>query len=152
GQAYCWGGGASGQLGNGDTNNSSVPVAVSTSGVLASKTVTAISAGGGHTCAVADGQVYCWGYGWDGQLGNGDTNNSSVPVAVSTSGVLASTTVTAISAGAGHAAVPADGQAYCWGGGGGGQLGNGDTNNSSVPVAVSTSGVLASKTVTAISA
>ena len=36
-------------------------MAVDTSGVLAGKTVTAITAGGYHTCAVADGKAYCWG-------------------------------------------------------------------------------------------
>ncbi|HRQ87030.1 MAG TPA: hypothetical protein PLY16_02875, partial [Candidatus Saccharibacteria bacterium] len=89
GQAYCWGSGDSGRLGSGNTSNSSVPVAVSTDGVLAGKTVTAISAGNSHTCAIADGRLFCWGYGGTGQLGNGSNANSSVPVAVSTDGVLA---------------------------------------------------------------
>lgn len=37
---------------------------------LANKPVTAIAAGADHTCALLeDGQVYCWGYNWNGQLG-----------------------------------------------------------------------------------
>ena len=153
GKAYCWGSGEYGQLGNGTTSNSSVPVAVDTSGVLAGKTVTAVSAGGSHSCAVADGSAYCWGSGEFGQLGNDTTNSSSVPVAVDTSGVLAGKTVTAVSAGgAVHSCAVADGKAYCWGSGYKGVLGNNATDDSSVPVAVHTSGELAGKTVTAVSA
>ena len=56
-----WGLNNHGQLGNNSTTNSIRPVAVDTSGVLAGTTVTAISAGGFHSCAVADGRAYCWG-------------------------------------------------------------------------------------------
>ena len=51
-----------GELGDGSTANSSVPVAVDTSGVLAGKTLTQISAGSGDTCALdSAGAAYCWG-------------------------------------------------------------------------------------------
>ena len=154
GQAYCWGGNFYGELGNNSTTDSAVPVAVDTSGVLADKTVTAISAGQSHACAVADGRAYCWGYNPWGQLGNNTTTNSTVPVEVDTSGVLAGKTITAISAGASHTCAVADGQAYCWGFNAYGQLGNNSATDSAVPVpvAVDTSGVLAGKTITAISA
>src|SRR5690606_41023107 len=127
---YCWGSGSSGKLGNGSTDSSSVPVAVSTSGVLAGKTVTDISVGSSSACAIADGSAYCWGQNIVGGLGNGSRVDSSVPVAVSTSGVLAGKTVTDISAGQ-HACAVADGEAYCWGSGNSGRLGNGSTDSSS---------------------
>ncbi|MFY9227927.1 MAG: prepilin-type N-terminal cleavage/methylation domain-containing protein [Candidatus Microsaccharimonas sp.] len=152
GAAYCWGAGSLGRLGDNLLTSSSVPVAVSTSGVLAGKTVTAISSSYGHTCAIADGAAYCWGYNSTGQVGDNTTTNAAAPVAVSTSGVLAGKTVTAISAGNAHTCAIADGEAFCWGSGAIGKLGNNSTANSYVPVAVSTSGVLAGKTVTAISA
>ena len=83
-KAYCWGNNNFGVLGNGSTVNSSVPVAVNTTGVLAGKTIKQISAGTSHTCAIAsDDKAYCWGDGYPGQLGNGSTVNSSVPVHVS---------------------------------------------------------------------
>ena len=82
-KAYCWGAGSSGQLGNGTTSMTKVPVAVNTTGVLAGKTIKQISAGSSHTCAIAsDDKAYCWGDGYPGQLGNGSTVNSSVPVRV----------------------------------------------------------------------
>ena len=86
GKAYCWGNNTYGQLGNGTTTDSSVPVAVDTSGVLAGKTLTQITAGrvGSATCALdAAGAAYCWGYNFAGQLGDGNTTDSPIPVQVS---------------------------------------------------------------------
>ena len=102
--------------------------------MLAGKTVTAISAGFAHTCAIADGNAYCWGSGADGVLGNGGTADSSVPVAVG--GALSGKTVTAISAGRSNTCAVAAGRAYCWGYNLNGQLGNGATTDSATPVAV----------------
>jgi len=42
-----------------------------------------VSAGGAHTCGrTTGGTVYCWGGNSDGELGNGSTNGSAVPVRV----------------------------------------------------------------------
>src|SRR5690606_1462446 len=108
GAAYCWGQNTSGSLGNNSTTTSYVPVAVYTGGALSGKTVTAVSAGLSHSCAVANGAAYCWGANIYGQLGIGATTASSVPVAVNTSGVLNGKTVTAISAGQTHTCAIAD--------------------------------------------
>ncbi|MTA10517.1 MAG: hypothetical protein F2527_06400, partial [Actinobacteria bacterium] len=49
----------------------------------AGKTVTNITGGNYHTCAVlSDGTAACWGYNVDGQLGTGDNTDRNVPVAV----------------------------------------------------------------------
>jgi prepilin-type N-terminal cleavage/methylation domain-containing protein len=151
GDVYCWGRNSEGQLGNGTKNDSAVPVAVSKAGVLAGKTVTQISAGRNFACALASGSAYCWGYGGYGQLGQGYTS-STVPVAVSTAGVLAGKTVTQISTSTTDydTCAIADGAAYCWGRNHYGQSGNGGTGNL-IPVEVPRSGVLAGKTVTQIS-
>jgi len=154
GAAYCWGNNVNGQLGDGTTTSSAVPVAVATSGVLAGKTLTQISAGYNGTCALdTAGAAYCWGGNFSGELGDGTTTSSAVPVAVATSGVLARKTLIQISAGTIHAcAVDRAGAAYCWGGNASGQLGNPAAGDSAVPVAVATRGVLAGKTLTQISA
>jgi alpha-tubulin suppressor-like RCC1 family protein len=85
GIAYCWGSGAFGQLGNGTTGSQLRPVKVATNADSAlphGATVTAISTGNGHSCAVADAIAYCWGHGFNGQLGNGTTANQWRPVKV----------------------------------------------------------------------
>jgi alpha-tubulin suppressor-like RCC1 family protein/pimeloyl-ACP methyl ester carboxylesterase len=129
GTVWAWGGGYDGEMGNGTTTSSSIPVKVSNlSGV------TAIAAGGGHNLALkSDGTVWAWGDGSDGELGNGTTNDVSLPVQVSNL-----TGVTAIAAGDGHClARKSDGTVWAWGYGFFGQLGNGSTASSSVPVKVS---------------
>ena len=153
-KAYCWGNNKSGNLGNNSTTNSLIPVAVNTTGVLAGKTIKQISAGTSHTCAIAsDDKAYCWGAGSSGQLGNGTTSMTKVPVAVNTTGVLAGKTIKQISAYGFHTcAVASDNKAYCWGNNTSGKLGNNSTTNSLIPAAVNTTGVLAGKTIKQISA
>lgn len=154
GLAYCWGSNTSGQLGDGTTTPSLVPVAVNTSGLLAGKNLVDIEAGNAFTCGLSsDGLVFCWGSGLNGRLGNGLTSSSSVPVAVTTSGVLAGKKVIKMDAASTNGCVVAsDNLPYCWGTGGSGQLGNGVSASSTVPVAVSMTGVLQGKTIKSIAA
>jgi alpha-tubulin suppressor-like RCC1 family protein len=143
GVVHCWGANGAGQLGNGTSNDSAVPVAVAgnlralsppaTLGTRLLLSTTPLSAGAAHTCAVnTDGAAYCWGANGSGQLGNASSASSLVPVAVS--GALS---VASISVGERHScALTTSGAAYCWGANGEGQLGNGSSVNSAVPTAV----------------
>jgi len=135
GSLYCWGANNVGQLGDGTTTQRSTPVAVSTSGVLSGKTISAVALGGSHTCALADGAVYCWGDNSLGQIGDGTNTQRTSPVAVTTSGALNGKTIKAISAGGGHTcAIATDNSAHCWGYNDNSQLGNGNTTNQTLPV------------------
>lgn len=73
----CWGSGANGRLGNGSTSNSN-PVTINSSGAIAGRTITSVSAGASHSCAVADGLVFCWGNHLNGRLGLGNGTNANV--------------------------------------------------------------------------
>ncbi len=154
GTIAAWGRNQEGQLGNNSTTNSSVPVLVTQNGVLAGKTVVAVSAGSIHSLALcSDGTVAAWGLNQEGQLGNNSTTNSRVPVLVSRAGALSGKTVVAVSAGDIHSlALCSDGTIAAWGNNGSGRLGNNSTTNSSIPVLVNQSGVLSGKTVVAVSA
>ena len=147
GNAYCWGANDDGQLGNGTTDPSSSPVSVDTSGVLSGVPLAQISVGSILTCALdTSGLAYCWGYGPDGQIGDGQgrTINPS-PVAVDTTGVIGSTVLTQISVGdSSVCAADSAGNYFCWGLNDQGQLGDGTTTKALSPIQVATAGVLTS--------
>ena len=87
GNAYAWGYNSTGQLGNNNSSDSSVPVRVRdpASPANASKELqaTQVSAGGWYSLAVGgDGNAYAWGNNDYGQLGNNSTSRSTVPVPV----------------------------------------------------------------------
>jgi len=130
GAAKCWGGNGFGQLGDGSAMNKTTPIQV----LGLASGVAAISAGNAHTCAVmTDGAAKCWGLNGSGQLGDGSTSTAYTPVQVSG---LASGAA-AISAGVTHTcAVTTSGSAKCWGFGNSGRLGDGETEDRLLPVAV----------------
>lgn len=154
GKLFCWGEGSSGQLGMDNTNSLGQPTAVPSLSA-SHKSITDVSAGANHTCAIAAGDLFCWGKNDKGQLGLGDTTNRLVPVEVG--GVLAGKRVTKVSAGYDSTCAIANGQAYCWGNNASRQLGDGTTTNRTVPTAVSayassnTANQLTGKSVTSIS-
>lgn len=76
-QAKCWGRNDFGELGNGSTTQSAMPVMVSGIG-----NATAVVGGEYHSCAIDGGQVKCWGLNNWGQLGDGSITDRAVPVLV----------------------------------------------------------------------
>jgi alpha-tubulin suppressor-like RCC1 family protein len=141
--AYCWGDNSSGQLGNGTMSSSSVPVLVPPKiGGLLYNAIESVSAGSSHTCGIARGNdgfivfsvAVCWGENSSGQLGNGTTTNSAVPVALSVNpGFSLFSAGTFFTCGYNP---DTEGVTSCWGNNGVGQLGNGTTTNSTAPVIV----------------
>ena len=132
GAVLAWGKNYNGNLGNGSTTDSDVPVKVN---LPVGTKVTAVAAGGEHSLAVTStGAVLAWGYNADGQLGDGGTGASAVPVSVS---LPTGTKVTAVAAGALHSlALTSTGAVLAWGYNADGELGDGGRTNSDVPVKV----------------
>jgi alpha-tubulin suppressor-like RCC1 family protein len=112
GRAYCWGENGAGELGNGTTTPSATPVVVA--GDLRFSSISAGEGvgGGGFTCGVTQftGDAYCWGANNHGQLGNGTTNPSTVPVKVSGGREWRS-----IRAGQATTCATSSNRIYCWG-------------------------------------
>ncbi len=139
GALLCWGDNSSGQLGDGTTTNRLVPTPVSGMG----SAVAAISAGTRHSCAIGtSGALSCWGQNLYGQLGNGTTTASNVPVRVPIA-----TPVSSVSAGSWYTCAVTNGALFCWGTNHYDVLGTGAASSSTVssPSAVSAlaTGVLA---------
>lgn len=128
GGVQCWGVNNAGQLGAGSPIwEERTPTAVTNL-----DNVAAVAAGRYHTCSLlSDGDAYCWGQDWFGQLGDGGSEDRYSPVAV-----VGLHDAVAISAGFAHTcALLAGGSVECWGENAQGQLGDGTTTNRSTPVA-----------------
>ncbi|CDW87540.1 kinesin motor domain containing protein [Stylonychia lemnae] len=77
GMILSWGRGIFGQLGHGDTENYSLPTPIET---LVKIQIIQVACGWQHTMSLSSqGRVFSWGYGEDGQLGHGDTNDYLLP-------------------------------------------------------------------------
>ena len=118
GVAYFWGANDQGQLGTGDNQSQTIPVAIK--GFQAWRQ---LAAGAVHSCALDDvGQVYCWGSNARGQLGQGDRVSRAVPTKVTLP-----EPATQISTKFGHScALLINADLYCWGANSEGQLGQAD--------------------------
>ena len=136
GTVWCWGDNSEGQLGDSTADSSSFAVQVKKADTTPLSTVTAISVGTDHACAIlSDKSAWCWGDNSDGATGAGTTVANLGAVRVTKAANAAFTNVIAISAGAAHTcALLGDKTVWCWGLNTAGQLGNGSTTTSLVAV------------------
>jgi alpha-tubulin suppressor-like RCC1 family protein len=129
GNAYAWGSGLNGRLGDNSVTSKSTPVAV-----CGGHNFCKLACGYFHTVAINSvGQAYAWGVNSSGNLGNDQAIDRSTPVAV-----CGGHNFCEVAAGASLSlAINSSGQAYAWGTGGAGSLGNNSTISSvRTPVAV----------------
>ncbi len=139
GTVKCWGGGAQGALGQGDTANrgdapnqmgNNLPAIALGTG----RTAVAITAGNDNTCALLDNAtVKCWGSNGNGELGLGDVNNrgdgpgemgDNLPTVNLGTGRTAAAIIADYVT---TCAILDNGSVKCWGLNNMGQLGQGDT-------------------------
>jgi alpha-tubulin suppressor-like RCC1 family protein len=135
----CWGSGATGSLGDGARTDQYTPVHVSGfDGLTPETSVVSVTTGNQHACALTSvGTVWCWGYGYNGQMGDGAQVSPATPVLSGIDGSSEGYLATSISAGSQHTcAVVISEEVLCWGKNSMGQLGTGNTANRSSPFAV----------------
>jgi alpha-tubulin suppressor-like RCC1 family protein len=116
GEAYCWGGGESGQNGDSTTQNRFEPVRVATT-----RRFQELAVGDRFVCGRSSGEVWCWGANRFGELGRAADDGSNIPVRVaeisSATGITASTGTSTIGGADAYAcAVIGNAQLVCWGG------------------------------------
>jgi len=119
GEAWCWGEGSGGDLGNGLATDSLVPVKVST----VTDFVSIIGAGAAQCGLTKRGIGYCWGTENTGNFGNGATSsqqNTPTPI-------LNITDFSKLAIASYGCGLRANGQIWCWGSNSNGQIGNGTT-------------------------
>lgn len=135
GSLHCWGENLHGQLGNG---MSGTMMSVSTPQRVGALTGwTAVAHGDHHVCAVRAGELHCWGFNGDGQVGNGMTTDVLMPLRIGTATDWSET-----AAGLEHSCgLRTDGTLYCWGRNDVGQVGIGgvSTSDQRMPVQVAES-------------
>ena len=134
GNVYAWGNNGAGQLGDGTTNPSLVPIAVpGLAGIVDVAAGDDTNMNGSSFAVRSDGVVFAWGYNGQGQLGLGNTN----PGPMSPTQIPSFSGVLSVSAGEDFAvALKKDGTVWAWGDNTDGQLGEGDNFPSSSPLQV----------------
>ena len=138
GSVHCWGDNYFGEFGIGTQtpmdSTATLPSAYGNAVLKSGRTVTSIGVGASLNCVrLDDGEVECWGYNNDGQLGLGNTTTIGDNEVPSSLGLVStgSTAVAQVAVGSIHAcALYANGAGLkCWGSNGKGQLGYGDIVN-----------------------
>ena len=134
GSLWAWGRNLEGQLGDGSTTSSSIPIKIM-------EDVASVAASGASYAVKTDGNLWAWGPNTYGRLGDGTTTDRKTPVRI-TDNVLS---ISAMSVCA--YVIKTDGSLWGWGENQNGYLGDGTSTNRSSPVklmdnvvSVSTSG------------
>ena len=151
---WCWGKNNMGQLGDGTTSDSNIPVKVRSIGDMRNGEIIDIFTAQHHSCVLTKSstgrRIYCWGDNRSGQLGNSDFGGSYSPVPIEIKVVGASAIsdfsgdkISAIGGTGDTSCAIASGKVYCWGGNDWGQLGYGSPGSpghSSVPAMINSGG------------
>jgi alpha-tubulin suppressor-like RCC1 family protein len=129
----CWGLNDRGQLGYGNTNNLGDDELLAMLPSISVPPTAQVELGNHHTCArVRNGEIRCWGYNEQGQLGYANTFNVEPVLEMTLPGgpVTIGDAASGLAVGFFHSCVTlVNGGARCWGRNDNGQLGYGHLNN-----------------------
>jgi alpha-tubulin suppressor-like RCC1 family protein len=127
---WCWGYGYWGQLGTGAYSDSPIAVQVTKTDTTALTDIVEVHAGGMHACARSNaGNIWCWGYSYDGELGDNTTTYRPTASQV-THGGVALTGAATLGVGYAHSCMLDNtGQVWCWGANTDGRVGDGTVTN-----------------------
>ena len=140
GEAWCWGFGSQGQLGDGSSGPSAEAITPprQTAGGLEFQT---LAAGDGFTCGLTiAGAAYCWGDNSEGMLGNGLHTAATTPMQVS--GDFSFSELATHSVARTVCGVSGVGAVWCWGKNANGQVGDGTIDERQVPTGVASAVLL----------
>lgn len=126
GNIWAWGSNNKGQLGNGSTTNSNVPIQITTG-----KRYTKVFAGYENSMAIdSSNNLWAWGRNDYGQLGNNSTTNISSPTQIKSG-------IKEVALGQSHTlAIDTSNNMWAWGRNNVYQLGNGETTDSTTPIKI----------------
>ena len=136
--AYCWGYNGNGELGDGTRTLRKQPTLVDRANLQSGESFTSLAPGEIHSCGLTSlGRILCWGGNDSGQLGNGSTVPSTIPIATAPAGIGAGVTYAAVTTSRNFSCgLATTGTAYCWGTNDYGQLGDGTFTQRLVPTEV----------------
>ncbi len=132
GDLYCWGYNGNGEIGNGTTKDQLIPFRVLSNVKSVSYSYYSHYTSSSSVSAITEnGDLYCWGYNGNGQIGNGTTKNQLTPFKV-----LSNVKYVSYSLSYSISAITESGDLYCWGRNNCGEVGNGSTDKQMTPVKV----------------
>lgn len=145
-EIWCWGDNQFGQLGNGEFNDNPErqPVKINHQPLGQGQEnlqFIKVSAGNTHTCAITNqNEVWCWGIGLNGELGDGLESDSNIPVKVTHENLNGNNNILSfieISAGGNHSCgLTSQKEIWCWGATIDSRRGGPDAVESNVPVKI----------------
>lgn len=130
---WCWGANSYGTVGNGNTTNQTSPVPITS--VTDTNQILSMTGAGNTRCILkANGKVYCWGEGTNGQLGNNTTPTVNANPVQVTGITTAKQLVGAGNRFGSFFVILADSTVRAWGYNATGTLGDATFTNRSAPV------------------
>ncbi|RJP61813.1 MAG: hypothetical protein C4543_02940, partial [Ignavibacteriales bacterium] len=137
---FTWGSNSLGQLGDGTTITRTVPVEITNKFVLSTnEIIVSIDTFEAHSSALSsNGQIFMWGYNYDGQLGDGTTVKRTTPTNITNRFTFENEEkITVISLGRDYSsALTTKGNVFTWGANNIGQLGDSTSTSKYTPVKI----------------